>query len=73
MQDAFGQELRVGDYVGYVTGGRYQDSVKGRIVKFGKSRFQIEVTSHNSYTNLNGKTLWCEPHRATRTLESFDE
>lgn len=75
MTDAFGEELKVGDYVGYITGGRYQDTFKGRVVKLGKTRFQIEVTKYHGTSPLKrvGETLWCEPHRATKTLEDFSD
>lgn len=71
MTDAFGEPLRVGDYVGYVTGGRYQDSLKGRILKFGKTRIQVEITHYNGFGTKVGDTKWIEPHRATKTLETF--
>lgn len=73
MTDSFGEPLEVGDYVGYVSGGRYQSGFKGRILKFGKTRFQIEITHYNGTSTipLVGETKWCEPHRATKTLEDF--
>ena len=72
MTDAFGEELRVGDYVGYITGGRYQDTVKGRVVQF-KKLTQIEVTQTVGHCfSKPGDKIWIHAHRATRTLESFD-
>lgn len=73
MTDAFGEPLEVGDFVGYVSGGRYQDSFKGHILKFGKTRFQIEITHYRGGSGiyLVGETRWLEPHRATKTLETF--
>lgn len=71
MTDAFGEPLEVGDFVGYITGGRYQDTFKGRIVQI-KKMIQVEVTvAGNGVFVKEGATRWIHPHRATRTLEDF--
>lgn len=71
MTDAFGEELRVGDYVGYITGGRYQDTIKGRVVQT-KKMIQIEVTKAIGFCSSKpGDRIWIHPHRATKTLEDF--
>lgn len=71
MTDAFGQELRVGDFVGYITGGRHQDTVKGRVVQI-KKLVQIEVVQTVGYCSSKpGDKIWIHPHRTTRTLEEF--
>lgn len=73
MNDAFGETLSVGDYVGYVPSGDGSRSFKGRITKIQKM-IQVEVTdvSYGGWKSVEvGGTKWLHPHRTTRTLKSF--
>lgn len=70
MRDAHGAPLDIGDYVGYITGGRNPEQFKGVILEIRK-KIKVEVTHPGSGAKL-GETRWVHGWRATRTLRDFD-
>lgn len=62
--DAAGRDLQVGDRVGGVTSGRYQETIIGPVVKLGKT--QVKITVEESSRGRNGALgdeKWISPDR----------
>lgn len=72
MRDAHGAPLHVGDYVGYITGGRNPETFIGQILEI-RSKIKVKLTNERRGTAPDG-TRWIHSWRATRTLtlEEFD-
>jgi hypothetical protein len=64
--DATGRTIQAGDTVGGTTSGRYQTTVTGPVVQFGKGKVKVRVTNRPSYGGLrdaNGDDTWISTDR----------
>lgn len=69
VTDAFGEELRVGDYVGYISGGKWPTILKGEIVEIRK-QLKVRVTQKVEGWG-NDDYFWVNSHRCVKTLDSW--
>lgn len=70
VTDAFGESIEVGDWVGYLSGGKFPTLLKGQVVEVRK-QVKVRVTQKVRGLVLDG-THWCVPHRLVKTLETFE-
>jgi hypothetical protein len=64
--DATGRTIQAGDTVGGTTSGRYQTTITGPVVQFGKGKVKVRVTNRPSYGGLrdaNGDDTWISTDR----------
>ncbi|MEU0950487.1 hypothetical protein ABZ379_48890 [Streptomyces canus] len=64
--DAAGRTIQAGDTVGGTTSGRYQTTITGPVVQFGKGKVKVRVTNRPSYGGLrdaNGDDTWISTDR----------
>ena len=72
-QDAAGRDIGIGDRVGGVTSGRYQETIIGPIVKIGKT--QVKITVEKSSRGRNGALgdeKWISPDRVFLVEKAVD-
>lgn len=70
VTDAFGESIEVGDWVGYLSGGKWPTMLKGQVVEVRK-QVKVRVTQKVSGF-VRDETHWCVPHRLVKTLETFE-
>lgn len=69
LNDAFGEEIRVGDYIGYVSGGKYPTILKGEVVEIRK---QLKVRVTNRVSGLvQDDYFWVNARRSVKTRDSW--
>lgn len=69
VTDAFGEELRVGDYVGYISGGKWPTILKGEVVEIRK-QLKVRVTQKVEGTVFDDY-FWVNGRRCVKTLDSW--
>jgi len=72
--DAFGEEIQVGDWVSYFSGGKFPTILKGQVVEIRK-QVKVRATQiiEGRYNfRSDDQTHWCVPHRLTKTVETFE-
>lgn len=70
VTDAFGESIEVGDWVGYLSGGKFPTLIKGQVVEVRK-QVKVRVTQKVSGF-ISDEHHWCVPHRLVKTLETFE-
>ncbi|MDI9836228.1 hypothetical protein [Streptomyces sp. KAU_LT] len=66
LTDAAGRTIRAGDTVGGTTSGRYQTTVLGPVVQFGRGKVKVRLTNRPDYGGLrdaNGDDVWISTDR----------
>lgn len=66
--DAFGEELRVGHFVGYISGGRFPTILKGEVVEIRK---QVKVRVTKKIEGCADEFFWVNAHRCVRTKDNW--
>lgn len=68
LNDAFGEEIRVGDYVGYVSGGKSPAILKGEVVEIRK---QLKIRVTNRVRGAADEYVWVNAYRSVKTRDSW--
>lgn len=70
VTDAFGESIEVGDWVGYLSGGKFPTLLKGQVTEVRK---QVKVRVTKKVRGFfSDEHHWCVPHRLVKTLETFE-